>query len=159
MGILTGGVTSGATDYSDVTWYFDHVSQEFQQGPPLITERRRHASATLQDHDTKEDIVAVVGGSNGGALDSAEFLRNGEWSPGPKMPKKLYGLSAVVLSGDLYAIGGRDENSYYQTAIHRLSCSSGNCAWTTMDQELKVGRKDAIAMAVPNDLCIRPTLP
>ena len=69
------------------------------------------------------------------------------------MPKRLYGLSAVVLSGDLYAIGGRDENSYYQTAIHRLSCSSGNCAWTTMDQELKVGRKDAIAMAVPNNLC------
>ena len=70
------------------------------------------------------------------------------------MPKKLEGLSAVVLSGDLYAIGGRDENGDYQTAIHRLSCSSGNCAWTTMDQELKVGRNAHIAMAVPNNLCI-----
>ena len=64
------------------------------------------------------------------------------------MPKKLYGLSAVVLNGDLYTIGGG------QTAIHRLSCSSGNCAWTTMDQELKVGRNAHIAMAVPNNLCI-----
>ena len=73
------------------------------------------------------------------------------------MPKKLYGLSAVVLSGDLYAIGGYDGN--YQTAIHRLSCSSGNCAWTTMDQELTVARYCHIAMAVPNDVCIRPTLP
>ena len=69
------------------------------------------------------------------------------------MPKKLYGLSAVVLNGDLYAIGGYDGNDD-QTAIHRLSCSSGNCAWTTMDQELKVGRAWHISMVVPNDLCI-----
>ena len=81
--ILTGGETS-AIDYSPVTWYFDHVSQEFQQGPSLITGRRSHASATLQDHDTKEDIVAVVGGYNDGVgeLDSTEFLRNGEWTAG-----------------------------------------------------------------------------
>ena len=77
---------------------------------------------------------------------------------GPKMPKKLGGLSAVVLNGDLYAIGGRDENDYPQAAIHCLSCSSGNCAWTTMDQELTVARYFHIAMAVPNDLCIGPTL-
>ena len=35
--------------------------------------------------DTKENIVAVVGGysyGNGDVLDSTEFLRNGEWSPG-----------------------------------------------------------------------------
>ena len=70
------------------------------------------------------------------------------------MPKKLYGLSAVVTNGDLYAIGGKDENNDYQTGIYRLSCSSGNCAWTTMDQELTVGRAWHISMAVPNDLCI-----
>ena len=69
------------------------------------------------------------------------------------MPKKLKGLSAVVLNGDLYTIGGRDENRDEQTAIHRLSCSSGNCSWTTMDQELKVAREFLVAMAVPNDLC------
>jgi len=151
--ILTGGYTS-ATSSSDVTWYFDHVSQEFQQGPPLITGRKWHSSATLQDHDTKEDIVAVVGGYNRGALDSAEFLRNGEWTAGPKMPKKLRGLSAVVLGGDLYAIGGLDENDDDQTAIHRLSCSSGNCAWTTMDEELTVGRAGQVSFAVPNNQCM-----
>ena len=64
------------------------------------------------------------------------------------MPKKLYGLSAVVLNGDLYTIGGG------QTAIHRLSCSSGNCAWTKMDQELKFGRAYQVSLAVPNSLCI-----
>ena len=82
--ILTGGITS-TTASTDETWFFDPVSQEFQQGPPLITGRSYHASATLQDQDTKENIVAVVGGdsySNGDVLDSTEFLRNGEWSPG-----------------------------------------------------------------------------
>ena len=82
--ILTGGITR-TTSSTDETWFFDPVSQEFQQGPPLITRRSYHASATLQDQDTKENIVAVVGGYNfkaGGELDSTEFLRNGEWSPG-----------------------------------------------------------------------------
>jgi len=150
--ILTGGYTS-TTSSTDETWFFDPVSKEFKQGPPLITGRRLHASATLQDKDTKENIVAVVGGYNGGYLDSTEFLRNGEWSSGPQMPKRLRGLSAVVIKGDLYAIGGND-GSDYQTDIHRLSCSSGNCAWTTMDQQLKVGRAWHISMAVPNELCI-----
>ena len=69
------------------------------------------------------------------------------------MPKKLEGLSAVVLNGDLYTIGGYAGNGYYETAIYRLSCLSGNCSWTTMDQELKNGREFQVAMAVPNDLC------
>jgi hypothetical protein len=69
------------------------------------------------------------------------------------MPQKLRGLSAVVLDGDLYTIGGYYGNGAVQTDIHRLSCSSGNCSWTTMDQELKVGRYYSVAMAVPNDLC------
>ena len=70
------------------------------------------------------------------------------------MPKKLEGLSAVAFNGDLYAIGGYDENVDSQTAIHRLSCCSGNCAWTTMDQELKVGREYQVSFAVPNNQCI-----
>jgi hypothetical protein len=74
------------------------------------------------------------------------------------MPKILSGLSAVVLGGDLYAIGGIDENGDSQTAIYRLSCSSGKCAWTTMDQVLKVGRYSSIALTVPYDLCLPMSL-
>ena len=84
--ILTGGsigTGQSAKPYSPLTWYFNHVSQEFQPGPSLITGRRHHASGTIQDQDTKKDIVAVVGGKREGiALDSTEFLINGEWTPG-----------------------------------------------------------------------------
>ena len=82
--ILTGGQTN-ANLFSPQTWYFNHVSQEFQPGPSLITGRRGHASGTIQDQETKEDIVAVVGGykSNAdGTLDSTELLINGEWIQG-----------------------------------------------------------------------------
>ena len=83
--ILTGGNTY-VSENSPLTWYFNHVSQEFQSGPSLITGRKRHASGTIQDQETKEDIVAVVGGYNYGDgyyfLGSTEFLINGEWTPG-----------------------------------------------------------------------------
>ena len=91
--ILTGGRTyhSYSSNYgtytsenSPLTWYFNHVSQKFQPGPSLITGRRFHASGTIQDQETKEDFVAVVGGYGNGYyfLDSTEFLINGEWTPG-----------------------------------------------------------------------------
>ena len=82
--ILTGGSTN-ANVHSPLTWYSNHVSQEFQPGPPLITGRYGHASATIQDQQNKEDIVAVVGGynnKNGGYLDSTELLINREWIQG-----------------------------------------------------------------------------
>ena len=83
--IVTGGITY-ANPASPETWYFNHISQEFQPGPPLITGRERHISAYIQDHDTMEGIVAVVGGFNGGTddvvLDSVELLKNGEWTQG-----------------------------------------------------------------------------
>ena len=81
------------------------------------------------------------------------------------MPKKLTGLSAAVLGGDLYTIGGFDGNygnygngGVYQTAIHRLSCSSRVCTWTTMNQHLKVARGALIAIPVMDSVCT-PTTP
>ena len=78
------------------------------------------------------------------------------------MPKKLSGFSAVVLEGDLYTIGGYSPVEHgitaEQTAIHRLSCSSRVCTWTTMNQHLKVARGTPIAIPVLDSLC-SPTTP
>ena len=41
--------------------------------------RRMHASGTVVDHETNENIVAVVGGS---VDDSTELLLDGEWQEG-----------------------------------------------------------------------------
>ena len=82
--ILTGGwYTSGI---SAKTWFFSYVSQQFQAGPNLITGRYQHASATIQDKVTMENIVAVVGGGSemNSYINTTELLINGEseWQQG-----------------------------------------------------------------------------
>ena len=89
--ILTGGQPSVVS--SAKSWFFSHVSQQFQAGPNLITGRRGHASATIQDKVTMENIVAVIGGFKGtiptAYLDSVELLINGEseWQQGKQSCK------------------------------------------------------------------------
>ena len=57
------------------TWYFSHVSEEFQRGLDLANRRYGHASSTIQDRKTKENIVAVVGGNvNDAETDTTELL-------------------------------------------------------------------------------------
>ena len=86
VSIIAGGYTG---TYSDKTWYFNHASREFQPGPNLLEGRTSHSSGTIMDQDTKEKIVIVVGGLNGGIsqgtstyMDSTEILLNGEWMAG-----------------------------------------------------------------------------
>lgn len=95
--ILTGGLTDGIGlerfRHLNKTWFFNHVSQQFQTGPHLITGRYDHTSATIQDKVTMENIVAVFGGFKAtisdAYLDSAELLINGEseWQQGKKSCK------------------------------------------------------------------------
>ena len=73
------------TGSSSNTWLFSHVSSKFQAGPSLLTDRHGHASSTIQDRVTKENIVAVVGGyANGGYSDTTELLFKGKsaWEQG-----------------------------------------------------------------------------
>ena len=70
------------------------------------------------------------------------------------MPKGLVGHTAVQLQGDLYVIGGEMANGNVPNEITRLSCSSQNCEWTTINQHLKVDRYRPIAIPVLDTLCV-----
>ena len=71
------------------------------------------------------------------------------------MPKRIRDHSAVEIGGDLYTVGGySNDGSGYQTAIHRMSCSSRVCTWTTMTQELKDGRQQLVAIPIPKSFCV-----
>jgi hypothetical protein len=157
--ILKGGNTAFTT--SNKTWFFNHVSQSFQAGPSLITGRWAHASATIQDKVTKEDIVAVVGGSSNSAdLSSTELLINGEseWQEGPNLPqnRKLTHHSAIEIGGDLYTVGGITSSKDWtlETEIHRMSCSNRICSWKTMNQELTVKRQFHSVVPIPKSMCV-----
>ena len=93
--IITGGQTNHGSSgvHSSLTWYFNHVTQKFQSGPSLTIGRHSHASGTIIDQETKEEIVAVFGGYNGGGnnsgtIDSTELLLDGEWQEGKNHTKR-----------------------------------------------------------------------
>ena len=72
---------------------------------------------------------------------------------GPPLPKKLFGHSIVEIQGDAFLFGGRDNTYNYNSVIYQLSCSSGICSWSTLNQALKVGRSYTVAIPVPDNFC------
>ena len=86
--IITGGWTSVAT-YSDRTWYYNHETQSFVEGPQLIHPRRSHGSGTIIDTITKSLLPVVTGGWDGSFMDTTEILIDNQWQPGKiQCPKK-----------------------------------------------------------------------
>ena len=69
------------------------------------------------------------------------------------MPKAIYGFSMLEMDGDVYAFGGYASGEGYQSAIYQLSCSSGLCSWTTLNQPTKVGRDHQVAIPVQDHFC------
>ena len=71
------------------------------------------------------------------------------------MPKSLIWHSMVEVNGDLYVIGGSNYGDAYNgdKLIHKLSCSDGNCTWTTLTQQLKFARKGHVAILVNDSFC------
>jgi len=151
VSILSGGWTD-TDSTSGKTWYYNHDTETFTSGPDLLQGRRySHGSAINVDKVTKSKIVVVTGGYNGNNMDSTELLINGQWQTGPPLPKAIEGFSMLEMHGDTYVIGGYGGG--YNSAIYQLSCSSGLCSWTTLNQQLKVGRRYLVAIAVQDNLC------
>ena len=68
---------------------------------------------------------------------------------GPPLPKALSGISMLEIHGDAYVIGGY----YEQSSIYQLTCSSGICSWSTLNQQLKAGRGYSVAIPIPDHYC------
>ena len=68
------------------------------------------------------------------------------------MPKSLIWHSMVEVNGDLFVIGGSNFVNG-DKLIHKLSCSDGNCTWTTLTQQLKFARKGHVAILVNDSFC------
>ena len=79
---------------------------------------------------------------------------------GPVLPEALDKISMVEIQGDAFVFGGYgggsggQSNWIYNSNIFQFSCSSGNCSWSTLNQELKVGRSSTVAIPVPDTFCV-----
>ena len=69
------------------------------------------------------------------------------------MPKGLDRHSIINTGGDLYLLGGADENNEAQKLIYKLTCNFRECNWTTLNQQLKVGRINAVATPLLDSFC------
>jgi hypothetical protein len=58
----------------------------------------------------------------------------------------------LEMNGDTYVIGGWHGNAL-QSSIYQLSCSSGLCSWSTLNQQLKVARESPVAIPVQDNFC------
>ena len=96
VSLLSGGVTD-ATDYSPLTWYFNHETNIFSAGPSLLEGRYGHGSATIVDKVTTTKIPMVTGGYDvSAALDSTKLLINGQWQSGTIQFKKSHNILIFI---------------------------------------------------------------
>ena len=71
---------------------------------------------------------------------------------GPPLPKGLYDISIVDIQGDAFLFGGYGDGGL-NSAIYQLTCSSDICSWSTLNQEMKIGRRYTVAIPVPDNFC------
>ena len=71
---------------------------------------------------------------------------------GPPLPKALDSFSMLEIHGDAFIFGGYGGG--YNSAIYQLTCSSGICSWSTVNQELKIARYGTVAIPVPDTFCV-----
>ena len=76
---------------------------------------------------------------------------------GPPLPKTLSGHTMLEMHGDVFVFGGWDVDCWdedcWQSAIHKLSCSSGICSWLTINARLNFAREWPVAIPVPDSFC------
>ena len=84
VSIITGGYISmdGRSDTTDLTWYYNHVTKKFSEGPRLLQARRMHGSGYVIDSGTNHIIVVVVGGFHIMNSEDTELLIDGKWQKG-----------------------------------------------------------------------------
>ena len=50
----------------------------------------------------------------------------------------------VEIHGDVFTFGGFSDDADLNSAIYKFTCSSGICSWSTINQELKFARTNAV---------------
>merc|ERR1712049_88863 len=95
-------------------------------------------------------------------LDSTEWIDLEEdsptWTEGPKLPRRLFGLTLVETTQGTYALGGRDEDWNDRTEVLKLDCPGDqiqSCQWQEMPEKLEVARGFHVSLSLPEsyDIC------
>ena len=164
--IISGGSTGDPNVYDEdftlkSTWFYNHVTQTFHQGPDLKNTRYGHVSGSLKYGSQEVQIVAggvsfeMLDTSNKECYGSVEILVNGQWKEGPSLSKDGHfcvNFNMVSYEGDVYAIGVKYKKRISKTnffEIHKLSCPKEECKWTRIKKEEIKGRYRRNFVVIP----------
>merc|ERR1711860_417967 len=95
-------------------------------------------------------------------LDSTEWIDLEEdsptWTEGPKLPRRLQGLTLVESTQGTYALGGYGGYSYSRSEVLKLDCPGDqiqSCQWQEITEKLEVGRSYHVSLSLPEsyDIC------
>ncbi len=121
---------------------FDPAERRFIELLPMTSARAEPAAAVVGDK------VVVIGGDNGGALQTVEIydtLTN-SWSSGPLLPGPRAGAMAVERDGDVIVVGGVDGGAAVVPTILRSSKNGQGVitGWTELPGSIPVERGTAV---------------
>jgi hypothetical protein len=122
--LITGGMPGPTNEAVRLDFWSFEVSEE----PPMLSPRKGHTVVSHAAH------VYVLGGFSSTFMSECEryVCAESRWEALPPLPKACWGMSAVVVEGSLYALGGMDTRSL--DLIQTLSLES--FTWAIMRLKL-----------------------
>lgn len=147
--VIGGSPSPGQASSKTFLGNLNGAQIQWTEGPPLMTERYKHASALLQHQETTFIVVACGWGGDR----SVEILKltstPSEWKAGPRLPSKPnYKASMVSLGNKVILLGGRSVSGY-EKDIYQLT--SPNEEWQKLPQTLKKARRAFVAFPIPQN--------
>jgi len=131
--------------------HFIHMANNtVTDGPNLLTARYRFGCNTMNVNG--EEYIIVSGGE--GAQKSTEYLPKANhgsgWQKSVDLPVKISDHEIVASKGNLYTIG----SSFNNKDIYKFACTNSitNCSWTKIPTQLQYGRRQTVAMPIPDAL-------
>merc|ERR1712062_305007 len=155
-------ISSGG--YQDVssssTWFVDLTTTRVTPGPTMKTGRSYHGCSVFQ-HGAKSYGIISGGQYGSDRLDSTEIIdfdqESPSWTEGPKLPRRLDGLTLVKTSQGTYAMGGDDSGGNDRNEVLQLDCPGdqiSSCQWKEVGN-LQFARSDHVLIPIPEsyDIC------
>ena len=153
--MMIGGGNDDVYD-TNATFMIHQDSDIWIEGPSMEIPRRVFGCGALKVAEAGIHYAVVSGGTTILSGQSVEFLDLNDmdkgWFPGPYLPIPLHAHSMVATENSLVAIGGVTTDGTTTNDLFELTCSETGCKWKEMEQKLKIGRSNFVAMMVPDSL-------
>ena len=133
---------------SQKCFIYDVRSDDWKEGPSLISARYTHCSCIIQSDGGTQDVIIVIGGStNQGVTNTTEIFNidKSQWTQGPPLPCRIDSAACVSLPPTMKSVsniscvvvGGCTDKQRCSSDVYGLNRSL--TSWTHLGK-IKKGR-------------------